>query len=148
METESKLTVFFELTVWVYSINTNKPYRQVRTARTFDELYRLCRSGIRWQIDRVEPAARRVMLAQSDRFPSVKVAEHMRDGGKTAIIDGCSVEAAGDRVYVYFKPINRYFDSHIKIYQQNSISLVGNVTLENFDGFLKAAEVARALLKP
>lgn len=148
METQAQNTpVFFELIVWALSFKTGKRYKNVRVGKTFEELHQLVRPGLRWQIDATFKNGRRVTFAQSNRFPLVpSVTGHMRAGGKTAIIDGCYTEFKDNLIFVYFKPTVSLFESHIKVYNRESIALVGNVTAENFDGFMAAAEVARQLL--
>lgn len=96
-----------------------------------------------WEITR-EFNGRKVMVAQSTTYhPSVL--PWMRNIKKlgAVVVDGLLVDVQLDRTYIHFSETPKQFDSNIKIYNGTHLSIEGNVTLENYDGFIKALELAK-----
>lgn len=98
-----------------------------------------------WQLRRWDSVQRKmVMIACSTNWFSATPAavcstiEH----DNLEVVDGLMVEVTPDRTYIYFTDTARQFDTCLKIYNGHSLTIVGNVTSENYDGFLKAVALA------
>lgn len=98
-----------------------------------------------WQLRRWDAALKKmVMIACSTNWfsatPAITRKTLERDG--LEVVDGLMVEHGLDNTYIYFTDTARQFDSCLKVYSGHSMTIVGNVTSENYDGFLKAVELA------
>lgn len=99
-----------------------------------------------WQLRRWDSVQRKmVMIACSyNWFHAVpRSTAQWIERGDMETVDGLMVIHESQRTYIYFTDKACVFDSYIKIYNRHSIAIVGDVTQENFDGFLKAAAVAK-----
>ena len=104
-----------------------------------------------WEIRR-HVNGRWVMIAQAKNYHSVPAATAMRRTGQAApeqqVVDGLLVDIQFERTYIYFREMINPFDSCLKIYNGTHISIEGGVTLENYEGFIKAAALAKTYLRP
>lgn len=99
-----------------------------------------------WQLRQWNASAKRmVMIACSPNWFLATPAATVRwiENQQMEVVDGLMVVHESQRDYVYFTDTARWNDSHIKIYNRRSLAIVGDVTSANFDGFLKAAAVAK-----
>lgn len=98
-----------------------------------------------WQLRRWDNVQKRMaMIACSTNWffatPARARKTIERDG--LEVVDGLMVEHGLDNTYIYFTDTARQFDSCLKVYSGHSMTIVGNVTSENYDGFLKAVALA------
>jgi hypothetical protein len=109
---------------------------------------------VAWEIRRWDVHLQRnVVIAQSKNYHTVTpVTAVMKFQNtplpKSEIIDGLFVDFRPERTYIYFSDAAKPFDSCLKIYNGTHVSIEGNVTLDNYEGFMKAAVLAKRYMRP
>lgn len=104
---------------------------------------------VAWEIRRWI-GGRHVVIAQSTSYHPA-VIPFMQNANKKlgqSVVDGLLVDEQLERTYIYFTDTVQKFGSCIKIYNGTHISIEGGVTLDNYDGFIKAAALAKQYLRP
>lgn len=99
-----------------------------------------------WQLRRWDNVQKKmVMIACSTNWFTATPASTSRwiENQQMEVMDGLMVIHEPQRDYVYFTDKARLHDSYIKIYNRHSVTIVGNVTSDNYAGFLKAAALAQ-----
>lgn len=110
----------------------------------------------KWQV-RKQIGDRWIIIAESKNWHFESVSEKMqrqnnpRPKLSSRLVNGLLVETetgAETRTRIYFQSTkDNVFSPHIKIYNGTHISLEGNVTHENYYGFVQASAMAGTLLK-
>lgn len=98
-----------------------------------------------WQLRRWDAAQKKmVMIACSTNWFSIAPVALCKtvQRNEMEIVDGLMIEHARDKTYIYFTDTVREMDSCLKIYEHRYLTIAGNVTAENYDGFLKAVALA------
>lgn len=100
-----------------------------------------------WQLRRWDGVSRKmVMIAVSANWFLMrpKAIMQRREPQASEIVDGLRVETGPDeRVCIYFSAaVPRLHDTYLKISRGKYLQLEGNVTPENYQGFLRAVQLA------
>lgn len=101
---------------------------------------------VAWEV-RKHIGDRWVVIAQSENWVGLSVSDLMMRKTHGGVINDLWVCGDGDSIWIYFCKFPNVGAPCIRIHNHHSISIVGGATLENYDGFLKAAQMAKHLLK-
>lgn len=101
-----------------------------------------------WQLRRWN-GERMVIQAMSTNWFTIKPAVVMAryESKDSEVVDGLLVENTWDRTYIYFTANPRQSEVCLKIYNGRSMIVLGDVTSDNYAGFLKAVALAPRYMK-